>query len=206
VRFGLLSGSSCVGTRENASFVAILASMLWRRLDTPGHDTCRLEQEQTGWSLHGTAIFRHRSGPVSLSYSVQCDLRWKTLSGRVNGIAGDQHVDYFVSHQGKGWSLNGEEVPGLEHLVDLDLSFTPATNLLQLRRVSILKNEPVQLPVAWLDFDTGRLTELKQTYQRRADMEVWYEAPSVGYKGLFALEPNGFIRHYPNLWEAEQTL
>jgi len=126
--------------------------------------------------------------------------------GRVSGIAGDRHVDHFVSRQGEGWTLNGEKVPGLEHLIDLDLSFTPATNLVQLRRVSISKNEPVQLPVAWLDFDTGKLTELKQTYQLRADMEVWYEAPSVGYKGLFALESNGFIRRYPDLWEAEQAL
>ena len=86
------------------------------------------------------------------------------------------------------------------------MSFTPATNLLQLRRVSISKNEPVQLPVAWLDIDTGKLTELQQTYELRAEMRVWYEAPSVGYRGLLELEPNGFIRRYPNLWEAENAV
>ena len=183
--------------------MAIVASMLWRRIDTPGHDTCQLVKLRNGWSLHGTSIFRHPFGPANLTYELKCDLQWKALSGRVRGNAGDRHINYFVSHQSKGWTLNGEVVPGFEHLVDLDFSFTPATNLVQLQRVPILKNESVQLPVAWLDFETGRLMELQQTYERRSEWEFWYEAPSVGYKGLLVFDPNGFIRSYPQLWEAE---
>ncbi len=183
--------------------MAILASMLWRRVDTPGHDTCRLVKQSNGWSLHGASIFRHASGPVILNYQLNCDLQWKTLSGRVRGIAGDRRINYLVSRIGKGWTLNGGDVCGLEDLVDLDLSFTLATNLVQLRRISIAKNKSVQLPVAWLDFETGKLTELLQTYERRSELEFWYEAPSVGYKGLLVFDANGFIRSYPGLWEAE---
>lgn len=185
--------------------MAILASILWRRIDTPGHDTCRLESNENGWTLLGTSIFHHQFGPASLSYSLKCDLQWKTVWGRVWGIAGDQHIDYLVSHEGECWTLNGNAVSGLESLVDLDFSFTPATNLAQIRRVPIPINKPVQLPVVWLDIDTGTLTKLLQAYERRAEMQVWYEAPSVGYRGMLELAPSGFIRRYPNLWEAENT-
>jgi hypothetical protein len=180
--------------------------MLWRRIDTPGHDTCRLEREETGWSLHGTAVFQHKSGPASVTYKVECDLHWKTLSGRVRGAVGQRHIDYLVARQDKVWALNGKAVPGLEHLVDLDLDFTPATNFQQMQRVSISQGEALQLPVAWLDLDAGTLTELRQVYQRRGEMTFQYEAPDVGYKGLLELAGNGFIMHYPNLWEAEQAL
>jgi uncharacterized protein len=91
----------------------------------------------------------------------------------------------------------------LNHLFDLDLAFTPATNILQMRRVSIVQSEIVALPVAWLDVDAGTLTELPQTYERRSDDACWYQAPSVGYEGLLKRAPNGFILSYPNLWEAE---
>ncbi|MDQ6869318.1 MAG: hypothetical protein M3178_13370 [Pseudomonadota bacterium] len=37
----------------------------------------------------------------------------------------------------------------------------------------------------------------------RRPATFWYEAPSVGYEGLLELAPDGFIRRYPNLWEAE---
>ena len=36
-----------------------------------------------------------------------------------------------------GWRLNGVRVEGLEHLVDLDYGFTPATNVLQLSRIAL---------------------------------------------------------------------
>jgi hypothetical protein len=91
----------------------------------------------------------------------------------------------------------------MDHLLDLDLGFTPATNLQQLRRVGIAENATVHLPVAWLDVDAGTLTELPQIYERRGEGALWYRAPSVRYEGLLELAPNGFIRRYPNLWEAQ---
>jgi hypothetical protein len=91
-------------------------------------------------------------------------------------------------------------------LIDLDFGFTPATNLQQLRRVSMRMNEPTLLPVAWFDVDAATLTELPQVYERRGDKAFWYSAPSVGYEGMLELSPNGFVRHYPNLWEVESEL
>jgi hypothetical protein len=101
--------------------------------------------------------------------------------------------------------LNGKPVPGLDHLVDLDLGFTPSTNLIHLRRVAIDHGQIAQLPSAWFDVDLGTLAELPQTYERRGELAYWYEAPSVGYQGLLELAPNGFIQRYPGLWEAEAT-
>lgn len=182
------------------------AAILWRRLDTPGHDTCCLEQTDAGWHLEGTAIFRHDAGPACIAYSVHCAANWQTMSGRVRGIVGDRRIDYAVVRQGSVWTLNDAVVPGLEHLSDLDLGFTPATNLQQLRRVSIAPGQSVRLPVAWLDVDGGTLTELPQIYQRRGELAFWYQAPSFGYEGLLSLLSNGFVRSYPNLWEAEPAL
>ncbi len=183
--------------------MAVASSMLWRRIDVPGHDACRLERAHDGWRLEGAAVFRGKEGPTFLAYSVQCDALWRTVSGRVGGFVGERAVDFAVARRGSDWTLDGVLVPGLDHLVDLDLSFTPATNLLQLRRVPILANESVPLPVAWFDVDAGTLTELPQTYERRGPNAFWYRAPSVDYEGLLELAPNGFIRNYPNLWAAE---
>ncbi len=183
--------------------MTIVSSMLWRRVDTPGHDACRLDHTDDGWRLDGTAVFRHASGPATLTYTVHCDALWRTLSGRIRGFAGERAIDYRVVRHGPAWTLNGTVVPGLDHLLDLDLSFTPATNLQQLHRVPIAENETVRLPVAWLDVDAGALTGLPQIYERRGRDAFWYQAPSVGYEGLLELAPNGFMRSYPGLWEAE---
>jgi uncharacterized protein len=183
----------------------VVASMLWRRLDLPGHDACGLARDGAGWSLRGTAAFLHPAGPASIAYAVRCDSRWQTVSAEIKGLLGGRRVGYSVAHRGRRWSLNGQSIAGLEHLVDLDLGFTPATNLQQIRRVPMPEGVAVALPVAWLDLDAGTLTQLPQIYERRSDTLLRYEAPSVGYQDLLELAPSGFIRKYPGLWEAEEA-
>jgi uncharacterized protein len=183
-----------------------ISFMLWRRLDVPGHDACRLEPRADGWRLEGTAVFRHENGPANIAYAIRCDGHWHSVSGRIAGFIGERVIDYIVAREDRVWRLNGTALSGLGHLSDLDLGFTPATNIQQLRRVAIAENETVQLPVAWLDVDAGTLTELPQVYERRGPATFWYQAPSFGYEGLLELASNGFIRSYPNLWEGERSL
>jgi hypothetical protein len=181
----------------------ILASAIWRRIDTPGHDACWLTRDERGLMLDGAAIFRHSAGPARLAYRVECDTDWRTLSGMVLGNIGNRPVSFNIARQDSGWTLNGTVVPGLEQLDDLDLSFTPATNLLQLRHRDFPFGKSVSIPVAWLDIDTGMLTNLPQFYERRGISKFWYQAPTVGYEGMLELAPDGFIQNYPELWIAE---
>lgn len=182
----------------------VVPSVLWRRLDAPGHDACVLAQGDAGWQLEGTAVFRHDSVPAQLTYRVMCDRAWRTLRGQVRGWLGAHAVAFAIARTDRGvWTLNGGAVPGLEHYLDLDLGFTPATNLLQLRRLALAHGQAAAAPVVWLDVAAGTLTVLPQRYERRGDATYWYEAPSVPYAGLLEVTPLGFIRRYPDLWEAE---
>jgi uncharacterized protein len=182
-------------------------SILWRRLDTPGHDACRLEESDSGWRLDGTAVFLHDGVPARLGYHLVCDRSWRTQRGEVRGWLGAQPVDVTVVRTADGvWTLNGIALPRLETYVDLDLGFTPATNLSQLRRVALAEGEAADVPVAWLDVAAGTLAALPQRYERRSATTYWYEAPTVDYAGLLEVTPAGFIRKYPGLWEAEPAV
>jgi uncharacterized protein len=186
--------------------MTILASIRWRRIDAPGHDDCRLEETASGWRLYGVAVFQHESGPAELSYNVHCRRDWITESGEVRGVVGDRAIDILIERSDGAWRLNGEGTPGLDHLLDLDLSFTPATNLLQLKRVPLPLGEAVALPAAWFNLETGALTELRQIYERRSAHALRYRAPDVGYEGVLELAPNGFVLRYPGLWEAVEAV
>jgi hypothetical protein len=128
--------------------VEIIASAIWRRVDTPGHDACWLLRDERGWMLDGAAIFKHAAGPARLAYRIQCDTEWRTLSGMVLGYIGNHPVSFNIARLASDWTLNGTVVRGLNQLDDLDLSFTPATNLLQLRRQDVPFGKSVSIPVA----------------------------------------------------------
>jgi hypothetical protein len=182
---------------------ALRESALWRRLDTPGHDACRLEQRADGWRLEGAAVFRHEGGAARLVYEARCDRCWRSQGGRVSGWLGQQAVDFNITKASDfDWTLNGNRVR-LEGCVDLDFSFTPATNLFQVGRLALMPGAAADAPSAWLDPSAGVLARLPQRYERRTETIYGYEAPSVGYAGDLEVDASGFVRRYPGLWEID---
>jgi hypothetical protein len=178
-------------------------SILWRRLDVPGHDACRLVEAMSGYHLEGSAVFMHDGTPAQLAYQVTCDRSWAEQRGRVSGWLGDRAVDFDVMEVTRGsWTLNGTTLGSLQDCRDVDLGFTPATNLLALRRMNLAVGASADCPAAWLNAGAGTLERLPQRYERRGDGVYWYDAPSVGYSGLLEVLPSGFVKSYPGLWEA----
>jgi hypothetical protein len=181
-------------------------SILWRRLDSPGHDACRLVPQDSGWQLEGVAVFLHDTGPAQVFYRVQCDLGWRTRQGEVHGWVGARPVSFRIARTLDGQWVGDESVAvSLEACVDLDFGFTPATNLLQLRRVALDVGQSAEVPVVWRDLPANTLRRLDQRYERRTETTYWYEAPAFGYAAMLQVHPSGFIEDYPGLWQVERV-
>jgi hypothetical protein len=205
---GILRDAACALRRAGAIIRAMqtVASILWRRLDAPGHDACRLERNASAWQLDGAAVFRQQDGRIAqLHYRVRCDLHWHAQWGTVRGWLGESAIDLSITRDAHGhWKLNDEAVPDMSHCVDLDLGFTPATNVLQLRRLNLEKGESADAPAAWVDLDGGGvLSELMQRYERRSESEYAYEAKRFDYAAVLVATADGFVKDYPRLWTAE---
>ena len=157
-----------------------------------------------GWTLEGAAVLREGDQSVLLAYRLLCDASWHTVEGQVIGWVGSRDATFRIVRDQRGWTLNGSPVPGLENCVDLDLGFTPATNLVQIRRIGLGVGEAASVPVAWLDVAGGSLSELQQKYEKRGPRSYWYEAPRFNYQAELEVDPDGFVTSYPGLWVAER--
>lgn len=177
--------------------------MRWRRLDVPGSDECELRQTGRGWHLAGVAEFRLGEVAARLGYEAECDPGWRTVRGAVRGAVGSQPVQLTMRREASGeWIVDDAPADALRGLIDLDLGFTPATNLFPLRRLALRVGEAAEAEAAWLDEETWSLRRLPQRYERRDATRYWYESPTAGYADLLTVSPDGFIREYPGLWVA----
>lgn len=181
----------------------LLGWIVWRRLDLEGHDVCRLFTRPSGVVLDGTTVFAEPGGGARLDYRVEADQEFRTRRALIRGWVGDRAVAQRVARAADGeWTLDGERCAGCSGCDDLDLGFTPATNLLQLRRIALAVGGAADVPVAWLDAGATRLERLAQRYERREDTAYWYESPTFDYRALLEVSALGFVRRYPGLWEA----
>lgn len=177
--------------------------MRWHRLDMPGSDECELVRLPGGWRLSGTATYGSAAEAVRLAYTVEADAAWQTRWGVVRGTMGARDVAIAVQRLPTGhWRVDGRAAPELAGLVDLDLGFTPATNLFPIRRLALRPGDAVDAAAAWLNDADWSVTRLPQRYDRRDAEHYWYEAPTVGYAGLLAVSVDGFVTDYPGLWRA----
>jgi len=179
------------------------ASILWLRLDQEGHDGCLLSKAGSGWSLKGQAVFLQEGAPCGLSYEIDCDARWRTRAARVAGFLDGDALHYrFDRLDDDGWVLNGKKQTQVAGLIDLDLGFTPASNLLPIRRLDLRPGVPIPAPAAYLAFPELRLERLDQTYCRLDNNRYAYAAPKFGYDQVLEVLPSGFIVDYPGVWKA----
>lgn len=178
-----------------------VASIAWQRLDQPGHDRCRLVREPAGWMLCGHARFDDSGDVAALDYLVRCDRDWATTGADISGLIAGREVGWKIARDETGWSLNGARV-GLQSCIDIDLGFTPATNLLPIRRLGLLAGGRADLSAAWfLPGAGGTLARLGQSYEAGENGQVIYRSDQ--FQASLRVDPSGFATRYGDLWEGQ---
>jgi hypothetical protein len=183
------------------------ATILWRRLDQPGHESARLSRRAYGWQLSGTAVFAHEGQPCRLDYEVVCDAAWRTVSGMVAGWVGSRAVEIAIAVDAAGsWWLNGKECPEVAGCTDLDLNFSPSTNLLPIRRLNLADGAQAEVRAAWLRFPGFTLEPLAQVYRRIDAGTYRYESAGGRFSAELQVNAAGFVTRYASFWQAEATV
>ena len=179
-------------------------SILWRTLVFPGHEFCRLFFSDQTWHLEGIAVLSHEQRPCRLNYQIVCDAAWRTLSAHVDGWLGHTSLDLKIKTDPTGaWWLNGVEQPQVAGSIDIDLNFSPSTNLLPIRRLNLQIGEAADLKAAWLRFPSFQLEPLAQQYRRLDENTYRYESVGGTFVAELKVNPTGFVLDYPNIWQAE---
>lgn len=182
----------------------MVTTVLWRRLDQPGHEICTLRSLNEEWSLSGTAIFAEKSGPCKLDYRILCSADWQTRTVDLFGVLGGNEIQIeFSVDSHRVWYRNGVVCSAVSECIDIDLGFTPATNLLPIRRLGLAVGESAEVRAAWLPFPALHLEPLTQNYRREAEDIYRYESRGGQYVAKLTVNRAGFVTHYPHLCSLE---
>ena len=101
------------------------------------------------------------------------------------------------------WRLNGADCPDVTGCIDVDLNFSPSTNLLTIRRLELEVGEEAKVRAAWLRFPSFALEPLEQLYRRIDATTYHYESAGGEFVARLQVNADGFVVNYPNFWRAE---
>jgi hypothetical protein len=178
------------------------ASIIWRRTDKAGHEFCELAERGDGAALTGVAVFSEKSTPCRIRYEIECDAGWRTLGCLITGDIDGHSVNVSIKRDGEMWTVNGVAVPEATGCEDIDLGFSPSTNLLPIRRLALKTGQTAALRAAWVKFPELTVQMLEQKYTRLGDDKYRYESAG-GFRRDLKVDDTGFVLEYPDLWYAE---
>jgi uncharacterized protein len=182
------------------------ATILWRRLDLPGHEAAELARGAGGWRLSGVAVLAHSERPCRLQYVITCDAAWHTRRCRVRGYVGAAPVCVELARDPAGeWTVGGARAAELSGCNDVDLGFSPATNLLPIRRLGLSVGASASVRAAWIRFPELTTEVREQVYTRVAPERYVYESAGGVFRRELTVDSLGFVLHYPDFWRAEAT-
>jgi uncharacterized protein len=179
-------------------------TIVWQRLDLPGHEAATAERDVDGWQLSGVAVVAESARPCRLDYTIACDAHWLTRRCSIRGYVGATSVLLDIVRAPSGaWTLGGEPMVSLDGCNDIDLGFSPATNLLPIRRLELAVGASATVRAAWIRFPDLEAEVLGQVYTRISLDRYLYESAGGSFRRELIVDEFGFVLDYPGLWRAE---
>ncbi|HEY4243537.1 MAG TPA: putative glycolipid-binding domain-containing protein [Kofleriaceae bacterium] len=173
--------------------------VVWQRLDTLGLEYCEIDFSPI--RIEGTVTLVDAAGPCAVSYRVACDSSGATELAMIRLKREGERIERVITRtSGGAWAIDGTHVPAVDGLADLDLSVTPATNLLPLHRLRLAPGESASVTAAWIRFPVIDLVPLAQTYRRIDETHYEYESSS-GFRASLTCDRDGIVQTYGSIWQ-----
>ncbi|MFC3382882.1 putative glycolipid-binding domain-containing protein [Couchioplanes azureus] len=198
-------------------------SLFWERRDTTGAEHAMIDA-RGGLHARGIALAVDPI-PYTARYEIRTDPAWITTSlevgtegagwsrtlrltaegGRWRATTGEQgDLDAALTAGGHpGAGLPGSEDPDLlVGAYDVDLTGSPLTNTLPIRRLGLAKSDPGvahRVSVAWVLLPSLEVIQADQIYTALGDGRVRFASET--FSADLTVDDDGFVLDYPGLAE-----
>jgi hypothetical protein len=172
-----------------------MATVLWRDLQTGALDRCRLETGPDGLRLSGTVLTPEHGTPLDVRYLVEAGPDGLTRRVGLELDGGATRRVLLADGAGHWRWEGGPELAEVAGSLDVDLTITPATNTLPIRRLAALEpGRAADLHMAWVQFPALEVLASAQRYERLAP-DRW-RFSTDGFEAELLVDPDGLVLDY----------
>ncbi len=172
----------------------------WRPLEGAGLEHCEIRANADGIAVRSVLVGERDGHSFGARYEIELDPGWVFRRLRLQKTDGTVLV---LNSDGRGRWTDGDSrrLAQLDGCIDIDLSGTPFTNTLPIRRATFAIGVPQRFNIAWIPLDTLEPFADVQTYTRLDDRRFLYGSSDGLFKAELDIDDAGLVTHYPTLFE-----
>lgn len=173
----------------------------WRDWSGEGIEHLVLTQDADGVVAESVLLATHGDDVFGVRYAVRCDPSWRVRTLSVGMVGEDRRVDLGSDTSG-GWTDGaGAAMPQLEGAIDVDLTVSPFTNTLPIRRLGLADGHSAEMVVAYVSFPDLTVTLDPQRYTRLGDRRYRFESLDSDFVRDIDVDDHGLVVTYPGLFK-----
>jgi uncharacterized protein len=179
--------------------------VMWTPWEGPGLEHLRLVTSEGGVVANGLVIGLEAGRPFRIGYEIRCDERWWVRELRVAAPDSDLPVlELLTNGEGSWKGRSGEPLPEFDGCIDVDISATPFTNTLPIRRLGLEPGESEELTVTYIRVPELLVGAERQRYsclEAGANGGLYrFEALPSGFTAELPADSDGLVLDYPGLF------
>ena len=171
---------------------------MWAPVHGAGIEHCRVK----GNVADGVVVGLRDRAPFRARYAVEWDDGWRTRSVRVDLLDEAKTLVLVADGDGTWRTAEGKPIAPLHGCLDVDISVTPFTNTLPVRRLDLAPLQSVELTVAYVEVPALRVGVGTQRYTClvRRDDGTMHRYASGKFAADIVLDADGLVVEYPRLF------
>lgn len=172
---------------------------VWRGLREQTVERSELEEQASGVVLRGSV---EGAAPVC-DYELRLTPAWEFVSLVLHREAAGGGSTLRVERRLGEWFVDGVPRPDLADARDVDLSVSPVTNTLPIRRLGLSQGASAAMTMAYIDVSQWAVLTDPQRYTRTGERTYLYESLDSDFRATITVDEAGLVVDYPGLFARE---
>ena len=181
-------------------------NVMWLPLTDSGIEHLLLLQHDEENVIDSVVIGMEQETPFRLWYEIHTDKEWRVRQCTLRLLGfGHREITLWADGDGHWTDAAGVPLSALDRCIDVDISVTPFTNTLPIRRLSLQPGQSTDLLVAYITVPRLEVRAMQQRYtclEHRAGASIYrYESLSSGFTRDLLVDAQGLVIDYPGIWK-----
>ncbi|MER9353782.1 putative glycolipid-binding domain-containing protein [Mesorhizobium sp. M0514] len=173
----------------------------WKSENGLGLEHLVFEHGAGGVTADGTVIGERQGQPYGMRYRVRCATDWTVREVAID-VAGGGKLRLEADGHGEWRDADGITRADLAGCIDVDISATPFTNTLPIRRLRLAVGERRPIRVAYIAIPSLEVAAADQAYTCLMLGERYrYEGIFRNFQAEIDVDEDGLVRDYPSLFK-----
>lgn len=175
--------------------------IVWQATQWPATEFLTLQNNEHNRVANGIINGYLEGQAFSIHYEIEITLDWKVSSFHIQ-LQGPRPAELRLTSDlnGHWFDKDGNHVDAFDDCIDIDISLTPFTNTLPVRRLDFQKGDKKTLKMLYIKLPEFELQKVEQHYTKLDNRLYLYENADSGFHAELPLDEYGIVKDYPGIF------